>query len=251
MRVHQQPAFVLLNRPFSETSWIVEIFSRDHGRLALIAKGARRLKSRLKGVLLPFQPLLLSWSGKGELPTLTSAEIDLSEINLADYSLHGDAMVCAFYCNELLVKLLHRYDPHPKLYRQYQKTILMLGSGHTGDDIATANSALAACLREFEKVAIKESGYGISFEREADGKTLLKDSSYYRFQSGQGFVASTADHPKAVTGRVIRSLLESGRNLEAPVSAEQMTQGKHLMREILDQTTGHRKVVSRDLFYPK
>ena len=97
MRVHQQPAYILLNRPYSETSWIVEAFSREHGRLSLMAKGARRLKSKLKGVLLPFQPVLLSWVGKGEMPTLTSAEIDQSEFDLFTHELKGDAVVCGFY----------------------------------------------------------------------------------------------------------------------------------------------------------
>jgi len=124
MRVHHQAAYVLVNRPYSETSWIVEVFTRDYGRFSLMAKGARRIKSKLKGALQPFQPLLISWVGKGEMPILTSAEIDQEQYDFAAHDLQGDALVCGFYCNELMVNLLHRHDPHAELFERYHKTIM-------------------------------------------------------------------------------------------------------------------------------
>ena len=196
MRVHHQPGFALLNRPYTESSWIVEVFTLDYGRISLMAKGARRPKSRLKGVLLPFQPLLLSWLGKGEIPTLTGAEIDTSNYNIVDNELVSDYRVCGFYCNELVVNLLHRHDPHKTLYEYYRKALLDL----------SRTQETAIILRQFERVIIKETGYEISFEFEPDGVTLIDDRSYYQFVSGKGFIRCDKATHKAVAGLIINSI---------------------------------------------
>lgn len=236
MRVQHQPAYVLLNRAYSETSWIVEIYSRDYGRLSLMAKGARRLKSKLKGVLLPFQPLLLSWSGKGEVPTLTSAEIAPSAINFFEDELIGDALVCGFYCNELLSRLLHRYDPHRKLFEHYQQAILSLYKSK-----ADQSSYLNNVLRDFELKVMAEIGYAIDFACEADGKTPIIETTFYQYRHGSGFIKSSQNQQKAISGAVLLDL----KNHQAS------QQGKQLMREILSQNMGYRAVKSRELFYPK
>jgi len=260
MRVHQQAAYVLLNRPYSESSWIVEVFSKEYGRLALMAKGARRIKSRLKGVLLPFQPVLLSWTGKGEIPTLTAAEIKTSELNMIEQELRGDQLVCGFYCNELLVYLLHRHDPHPKLFDRYHETIMGLY-----DPASVANEArLAQTLREFEQMMIKETGYEVSFSHEADGKTKIDAECYYQFQWGQGFFRSLATNTKAIEGRVIIAMqaeqstdqktgLHPNQNVDPyqNLSEYDMSRGKLLMRDILKQSLGYKKINSRELFFPK
>lgn len=236
MRVHQQVAYVLLNRPYSETSWIVEIFSRDHGRLALMAKGARRIKSHLKGVLLPFQPVLLSWTGKGEVPTLTAAEIDQSVYNLIDHELRGDALVCGFYCNELIVNLLHRHDPHKQLFKDYHHAIMALNSANADDNLGDA-------LRDFEQKVMKETGYEISFEYEADGKTPIEPTALYRFQASHGFIRIGISSAGAIGGDLILSVGDK--------KASNSSLGKHLMRDILSQTLGNKRIVSRELFFPK
>lgn len=247
MRVQHQAAYILLNRPYSETSWIIELFSRDYGRLALMAKGARRIKSTLKGSLLPFQPVLLSWTGKGDIPTLTSAEIDQNEYSLQYQDLKGDALVCGFYCNELIVNLLHRHDPHVRLFDHYHATIMAL---YTAND----NDALSNTLRIFEQALIKETGYEVSFDYEADGKTAIEDQAHYRFQSGQGFVRLAGSQRGSVTGSLIRSL-SVGDSMkiqdDSAVSASNSSAGKHLMRDILNQTIGYKPIISRELFYPK
>jgi len=252
MRVHQQAAFVLLNRPYSETSWIVEVFSKNHGRLAVIAKGARRIKSRLKGVLMPFQPLLLSWTGKGEIPTLTSAEIDQRQFNIVEHELRGDALVCGFYCNELIVNLLHRHDPHQSLFDQYQQTILSLNEVGQRKENVSELDWYAQRLREFEQTLIKESGYEINFRFEANGKTPIEADLHYRFQPGEGFVRCAQDQSKAVSGKVVLSTqLEADAKLNGSYTLQDISQGKLLMRDILNQTLGYKKVVSRELFFPK
>lgn len=250
MRVHQQPSYVLLNRPYSETSWIVEVFSRDFGRLALMAKGARRIKSKLKGTLLPFQPLLLSWTGKGEIPTLTSAEIDQADFNLIEHELLGDDLVCGFYCNELMVNLLHRHDPHKSLFDHYHSTIMSLAR-------SKLDSSSAQVLREFEKTVMKETGYEVNFHFEAGGQTPINAQDFYRYQSNQGFVRTPGSQHAAFSGRVIQ-LLALGFNDSSPslnsmgaFTNQEVSQAKQLMRDILSQTLGYKQIVSRELFYPK
>ena len=238
MRVFNQRAFTLISRPYSETSSIVEVFTKDYGRIGLMAKGAKRIKSKVKGVLQPFQPVLLSWTGKGEVPTLTSAEIDLEKINLFRHDVSGDRLVCAFYCNELLMSVIHRHDPHPKLFAIYQDTVLQMG-------IEDSEVSLANNLRNFEQSIMKEAGYEVSFLTESDGKTLIEDHSYYSFQAGQGFVRETVDSPNNVKGVVIKSLY--GAN-HAPSDPDIASEAKRLMRRILVQTMGKRNIVSRELF---
>ena len=125
--------FVLHSYPFRETSLIVEAFTRDHGRVALVARGARRPRSSLRGVLSPFQPLLLSWSGRSELRTLVRAESQNGHLALA-----GETLMCGFYLNELLLKLLPRDDPHERLYDAYQHTLAGLAATTSASSIMKA-----------------------------------------------------------------------------------------------------------------
>lgn len=235
MRVNQQPAYVLINRPYSETSWIVELFTRDYGRLSVIAKGARRLKSKVRGVLLPFQPLLVSWSGKGEMPTLTNAEIDIELIEL-----QGDARICGFYCNELLVNLLHRHDPHPGLFKDYHELIMQFQSQQ-------ADSDAGLLIRGFEQQLIKEIGYGINFSYQANSRLPIESDEYYYFEQSSGFLLCDARHPKAVQGQVIIGLADASKNL----SPAQMAMAKQVMRDIIKKILGSKKITSRSLFFPK
>ena len=117
-KVDGQPAFVLHSYPFRETSLIVEVFSRDYGRVALLARGARRARSVLRGVLMAFQPLELSWAGKGEVQTLMKAEWQGGQPLLT-----GKALFCGYYLNELLVNLLPREDAHPRLFSFYAEIL--------------------------------------------------------------------------------------------------------------------------------
>ena len=152
MRVSLQPAFVLHARPWRETSLIVETLTQHFGRIALIAKGARRPRSAVRGLLMAFQPLTLSWFGKRELRTLKNAEWQGGQPLLA-----GPALMCGFYLNELILKLLPRDDPHPQLFLQYQQTLKELAEG----------AAQAVTLRRFEKRLMQELGYALLLEQEA------------------------------------------------------------------------------------
>lgn len=147
-RVIGQPGFILHSYPYKETSLIVDVFSRQHGRIALVAKGAKRPHSKLRGALQTFQPLSLSWSGKAEVRTLIAAEW-IGGLR----PLEKSALLCGFYLNELLVKLLARDDPHPVLFEHYVSTLNQLAHDEPAPIV----------LRKFERALLKETGVGGDF----------------------------------------------------------------------------------------
>ncbi|OZI24826.1 DNA repair protein RecO [Bordetella genomosp. 7] len=150
-RVLDCPAYMLHATAWRETSLIVQSFSREYGCVALVAKGAKRPYSVLRPVLSAFQPLTLSWSGAGEVKTLTRAEV------AGLRPLAGTALMSAWYMNELLLRLLPREDAHPTLFDAYDTALHQLASG----------SRAAGALRRFEWTLLRETGYGID-EAEPD-----------------------------------------------------------------------------------
>jgi len=166
-----QPAYVLHTRPYRETSLLVEIFAREQGRLALVARGARRPRSPVRGLLQPFQPLRLSWFGKGEVRTLKQAEWQGGQLPL-----RGPALMCGFYLNELLLRLLPREDPHPVLFEHYQSALRALGEG----------AAAAPVLRRFEKALLRELGYALVLEHEAMSDTPIDPDAFYVYRPEHG-----------------------------------------------------------------
>jgi len=160
-RVLDEPGFVLHSIPYKETSLILDVFTRSHGRLALIAKGAKRPHSSLRPVLQRFQPLLISWSGKSELRTLTK-----SEWVGGSPALVGDALLCGFYLNELLVKFLAREDAYEVLYDQYAQTIYALSQ------IIDSGADIEQTLRPFELALLRETGYAAALDHCVETQTL-------------------------------------------------------------------------------
>src|SRR5512142_3117405 len=158
-KIESEPAFVLHSYPFRETSLVLEVFSRQHGRVPLVARGARRPRSALRGLLMGFQPLLLSWFGKHELRTLHSAEWQGGQPQL-----QGTALMCGFYLNELLLNLTARDDPHEHLFDYYRQTLQRLV--HEEDHAAT--------LRCFEKHLLQELGYALLLEHEASSNAPIE-----------------------------------------------------------------------------
>src|SRR5688500_5274253 len=155
MRVEEQPSFILHERPYRETSLLVEAFTRDHGRVGLVARGVRAQKPRIaRANLAPLQPVVLSWTGRGELATLVAAEP-------AGHSLraNGEGLLGALYLNELLVRLLPRGDAQPELFARYAACL---------EDLAGTGSP-AWGLRRFERDALAELGYALELGHEADG----------------------------------------------------------------------------------
>jgi DNA repair protein RecO (recombination protein O) len=173
-RIDHQPGFVLHAYAWRETSQIVEVLTRDFGRVALVARGAKRPTSQFRGVLTPFCPLALSWSGRSEIKSLVRAEWCGG---LAP--LRGDALLSAFYLNELLVRLLARGDPHERLFASYLHTLNVL-AGEAGRE-----QACQAALREFELDLLRETGYAPVLEHCADGEAI-EEGALYRIDGQHG-----------------------------------------------------------------
>lgn len=150
-RIHHVPAYMLHASAWRETSLIVQIFSREHGNVAMVAKGAKRPYSALRPVLAAFQPLVVSWSGGGEVKTLTRAE--LAGIR----RLGGRSLMSAWYMNELLLRLLAREDPYPGVYDAYDAALQALEQP----------GSAASALRRFEWTLLEETGYGLGGEMPA------------------------------------------------------------------------------------
>ncbi|HXF66032.1 MAG TPA: DNA repair protein RecO [Burkholderiales bacterium] len=232
-RAHAQPAYVLHSYPYRESSLVVEAFTRDCGRIALVARGARRQKSALRGVLLAFQPLLLSWSGRGELRTLTGAEWD------GPYApLKGRALVCGFYLNELLLKFLARDDPHERLYATYAGTLAELAR----------EEQQAATLRRFEVSLLRELGYAVTLDRDVESGEPIQGARRYRYLPERGPVAAGAAAAEGVelAGQTLLDMQAGDYT-----SAVTLQQSRTLMRALINHHLGgqvlHTRRLLRDL----
>jgi DNA repair protein RecO (recombination protein O) len=189
-RVQQQAAFILHHRPFRDSSQILDVLSRDHGKLSVVARGSRGARSRLKGVLRPFMPLSMSWVIKSDLGTLTGAEV-----RGAPLSLSGDALLSGYYVNELILHLLHRHDPQPDIFEAYGQTIHAL---------AGAASDVAAVLRVFEMELLRFSGYALNLNHESGTTQPLDPEQHYEYRMEQGAVAvSREDGPLVFSGAML------------------------------------------------
>jgi len=229
-RHETEPAFVLHNYPFRETSLVLEVFTRGCGRIALVARGARRPRSALRGVLLAFQPLLLSWAGKSELRTLHKAEWQGGLPQLK-----GIGLLCGFYVNELLLRLLPRDDPHEALYSSYELALraLAAGAGHS------------AVLRSFEKNLLKELGYALQLTRDADGGNAIEPEKRYDYVLERGPVAASgvaAENKLELSGR---TLLDMERDDYSGSVTEQ--ESKALMRMLINHCLGDQVLHTRQL----
>lgn len=230
MRVAQEPAFILHHHNYAETSLLLEVLTRTHGRLGLIAKGARRPRSPLRATLIPFQPLAVAFSGRGDLPALSSAEPLASAAPLA-----GNMLFCGLYLNELLLRLLHRHDPHERLFDHYTDALERLAAGTDSEPV----------LRVFEKRLLDEIGYGVVLDHDvADGSALQADREYrYLPERGPVAAGSTQDEGIAVQGKSLLALAAE-RLQEESVRRD----AKRLMRALLARHLGNRPLISRELF---
>jgi len=226
-RVLLAPAYVLHSRALGETSLVVEFFSRDHGRVAAVARGARSARSRWRNVLQPFRPLLMSWTQKSDLGTLTAADQVASPPALA-----GQALFCGLYMNELLMRLLHRGDPHAELFERYRQVLLELAS----------EIAPQAVLRVFEKHLLEAIGYALILDREIDGATEIQASAWYKYQPERGAGRYSGPGEGLVSGA---SLLALRAEILRP---EHLPELRLLMRTVIGHHLGDRPLASLSLF---
>lgn len=227
-RISDQPGFVLHSYAYKETSLIVEVFSRDHGRVALIAKGAKRPHSRLRGVLQTFQPLSLGWSGKSEVRTLTGAEWIGGMPPL-----ERSALLCGFYLNELLVKLLARDDPHPALFDHYVATLNQLAH----------DEPTAIVLRKFERALLKETGVAGDFSLCAATREPVRPEGLYVVDPERGpRPAQAADMWPKAAGKTLLDM--EAEDYSDPVT---QSQSKFLMRFLLSHHLGGAPLNTRQI----
>ena len=227
-RVAQQPGFVLHSYSYKETSLIVDVFSRDHGRIALVAKGAKRPHSKLRGVLQTFQPLSIGWSGKSEVRTLIAAEWVGGLLPL-----EKAALLCGFYLNELLVKLLARDDPHPALFDHYVATLNQLAH----------NEPAPIVLRKFERALLKETGVASDFTICTSTRQAIEMDQVYVVDPERGpRLALPADAWPRVSGK---TLLDMER--EDYTDSTTQTQSKFLMRFLLAHHLGGTPLNTRQI----
>lgn len=229
-RQEAQPAFVLHTYPYRETSLVVEAFTRNFGRLPLLAKGAKRPGSALRGLLRAFQPLQLGWGGKSELRILHKAEW---QGGLAP--LQGTSLICGFYVNELLMRLLHRNDPHEQLFVYYQDTLAAL----------SMHKDYMPILRDFEQRLLQELGYALTLDHDvASGKPIDPNGDYcYEIERGP---VKLEDNDCALGLQLSgKTLLDM--NLGDYSSAATRLQSKALMRYILNHYLGDQPLHTRQL----
>jgi DNA repair protein RecO (recombination protein O) len=241
-RVQLTRAYVLHQRPFRDSSLIVEIFAREHGRMTLFARAARGPRSRF-ALLQPFRALLLSWSGRGEAPALTGAENAEGAP-----ALPAAQLMSAFYLNELLLKLVTRHDPHPRLFDQYETTLAQLRAA-----IPAEVAAAEAALRQFEARLLEFIGYGLDLAAEADTGQPVRGDACYHFQPGvHGMVIAEPGSPGSIGGSVLQRLA-AGSGVAGDT---ELRQARALMRAALDHCLEgrelHTRAVARSLLnYPR
>jgi len=231
-RVDHQPAFVLHTYPWRETSLIVEALTRDHGRVALVARGAKRGTSPLRGLLLPFSALALSWSGRGEVKTLVRAEWTGGLVPL-----HGDALLAGFYLNELIVRLLARADAHPALFGAYARALRVLASDEARLDPA---------LRTFEFEMLREIGYLPALDSCADGGPVAAEARY-RVDPQRGLLPAASDIEAVTVSGATAMAMVVGDFAQPGVAAEARAMLRLIIRYHLDGRPLNTRRILQDL----
>ena len=232
-RVSLQPAYLLHRQPFQNTSLLVDFFTMDFGRVKAVAKGARSAKSKYRSLLQPFHPLLVSFSGRSEMKTVTGIESGLAAINL-----RADRLFSGMYVNELLTRLLLNHVEHKELYIIYQDTLVAL-CGSTDVELI---------LRRFELNLLAELGYGINLESDCRSHEPIAEAGKYRFTPDIGFELAHAESPEQNSPRLF-----VGEHILALAKLELEDRdiaktAKRLLRMALAAHLGGKPLNSRSLF---
>lgn len=224
-RITDQPAFLLHSVPYSETSLVLDLLTRDHGRVAALAKGAKRPRSALRAVLLQFQPILVAYSGRNELRTLTGAEwqggLDAPR---------GAGLMSAFYLNELLMRMIAREDPHPAVFDGYEQALREIAAG---DPIETT-------LRKFEWLLMRETGVAPDLTCDTDYRPIDPSARYSWLPTG-GFLLTNSDE-QTVSGQTLIGLSE-----HQFANEDVRQQAKLLTRRILNHCLDGYKLSTRTI----
>lgn len=223
-----QRAFVLHRREYSESSLLVDFFTEHYGRITLLAKGARRARSPLKAVLQPFTPLLLRWSGKGDLKTLTKAEPAALTLPMETIALYS-----GFYINEVLARVLENQTAYPELFQHYLHCMTALATQDQVEPI----------LRTFEFHTLKALGYGVDFTHCAATGLPVDPNMSYQFRENEGFIASLLQNNHSFLGRDLLAFSQLDFSEKATQQA-----AKRFTRIALKPYLGSQPLKSRELF---
>ena len=232
MRVETQIAYILHKRAFRDSSQILDVFSREHGRISLMSRGSRGAKSKTGGLLQIFRPLLIGWQGRGEMPFLNSVEM----ADIKAPVLSGKSQMSAMYVNELLVYLLHKNDVHTEIFDQYHACLYALKE--------TSNVELV--LRLFEKELLQLLGFGLNLIVDADSGEQVREDSYYAYHFEHGPVL--CDKNRQLINPVLSGLSLIAFEKNKIESQQHRSEIKQLMRYVLAGHLGHKKLKSRELF---
>lgn len=238
-RVQLQPAYVLHSRPFQNTSLLLDFFCMDYGRVRAIARGVRSNKSKQRPLLQLFHPLLVSFSGRSEVKTVSGVESGLAAINL-----QGQRLFSGLYINELLTRMLMLHVEHKALYMIYQDTLAAL----QGD------SDLELVLRQFELGLLADLGYAINLQVDCRTHAEIETDQVYRFTPDIGFEIS--DEVMEADGVAPGSRLFRGEHLIALRESDLHNRdnalaAKRLLRQALNAHLGDKPLHSRSLFAAK
>lgn len=230
-RIDSQPVYVLHTYPFKETSLVVELFSKDFGRVAAVAKGARRPRSAMRGMLQSFQTLSGAWSGKNELRNLHSLDWSAGLLLL-----RGEALMCGFYLNELLLRLLPREDAHEALFDYYTQTLQTL---MTAKDLANT-------LRKFELTMLQEMGYAVPLTHD-ENEVAIDPARTYRYEAdyGANLSKTTLNNTPNGVSLLGKTLLDMAQGDYS--HAQTKLQSKQLMRYLLAHYLGDKPLHTRQL----
>ncbi|MGD8742970.1 MAG: DNA repair protein RecO [Granulosicoccaceae bacterium] len=233
MRVELQPAYILHRRPYRNTSLLVELFSKQYGRVGAIARGAQRSRSGMQSLIQPFGRVLVNWSGRGELLTLMHIEADGMSVVI-----DPTHTASAFYLNELIMRLLMRHDPHEALFTCYEQALHALAP-------ATDSQHIQQALRLFEKRLLDELGYGLVLDHDAGtGEAIQADAEYYYVPD----VGPVAMNPTLTGGVSLHGSSLLALAGEAVMDDRQLRESKRLMRSVLRQYLGDKPLQSRLMY---
>ena len=221
--VHLQPAFILQHKKYRETSLIIDVLTKEFGVVSILARGVRKKKSKLAGLLLPFSALKISYIGKSDLKTLTHAELDSLSFNLKGLSLY-----CGFYVNELIFLFLHKYDPYPEIYVIYLRCMMSLSNSSL--DVEEA-------LRFFELDLIECLGYGIQLSYDNQTSSVVHAQAKYLFCGELGVV----EHLEGYVGGDTLLALDA----RSALNKQALYEAKQLMRQVIDFQLQGKKLKSR------
>lgn len=226
-RLDNEPAFVLHSRAYRETSQLVDLLTLNHGRIGCVARGTRAPKSSFRGALQPFQPIVIAAAGRGSLLTLRSAELDGAAATLA-----GTALMAGFYLNELLLRMLEKGDAHPALFASYGLAIAELA----------ARTEIEPMLRGFEIVMLREIGYGLNFEVDAQSGAPVEADLNYEYLIERGPVLTSSADPSRLRFPGAHLLAIARGEFQ---DARELLSARILLRNVLDHYLAGRPLRTR------